>query len=106
MESVLESVLGEERRKDLDGEGESRQSKSRQRKREARRTGTEKGRWSRSVCPMLDIVSLSNCTKLRHWVGGRVLIQAKLQGLRICFGLVKLGWDRQEAFRVIGGQIL
>ena len=22
----------------------------------------EQGRWSRSVCPMLDIVALSNCT--------------------------------------------
>ena len=78
---LLESVLGEEGRKDLDekgwGEGESRQGKSRQskrrqRKREARRTGTEKGRWSRSVSPMLDIVSLSSCTLftlLRHWVG-------------------------------------
>ena len=77
----LESVLGEEGRKDLDekgwGEGESRQGKSRQSKRrqskrEARRTGTEKGRWSRSVSPMLDIVSLSSCTLftlLRHWVG-------------------------------------
>ena len=36
----------------------------------------------------------------------RVLILAKLRGLQISFGLIKIGRNLQETFRVIGGQLL
>ena len=36
----------------------------------------------------------------------RVLILAKLRGLQISFGLIKIGPNLQETFRVIGGQLL
>ena len=55
--------------------------------------------WTSS--PFLAVYTLYTAQTL-----GRFSHSAKLRGLQISFGLIKIGRNLQETFRVIGGQLL